>query len=418
MKISIIFGRKILFATLAVLILSTCLTHSVSAQTSIYPQLQWPFYDPGSSECTDFSVSPGKGAPDGAQFPKLDPKKMASSINTWIAKENPRSTMKGLGATIVASAKKSNVNPFLIVTIAKKESSMADPSDFNVSHGNNSFGRTATTSQPHFQGNRLWYRWSSVKASVDYAAPENKNARGGGDMATYLRTQYGSQIDHDNLTALFLIYAPPGENDTAKYIAQVQGWINELIKLTKGGAVRGSGSPTDDSCSGAVSGDIVKTAIGYSWPEYRGHPYCIEKPSYKRAAEAAKNKGEYTGGTCTIGGTWVGVDCGAFVTRVMRDSGVDPSYNKYEGNTLFQKRYMDESPSKYRRLSNVAGTSQLQPGDIAISSEHTYIYVGSQPGFKGNSASASFSSTGDSWRSPMASNAYGFTDFTWYRFIK
>src|SRR3989344_5091141 len=200
-----------------------------------------PYYDPtgkaiagGTENCGISSVTPGSGAPDGAQFPNLDASAMASAIDKWILKENPNSKLKGLGSTIVASSKNSNVNPFLIVAIAKKESSLSNPSDFNVSHGNNSFGRTATESQPNFVGARLWYKLSSVKASVDYTAPENQNAEGGGDMATYLRVQYGSQIDHDNLTALFLLYAPPSENDTAKYIAEVQGWINELIALTGG----------------------------------------------------------------------------------------------------------------------------------------------------------------------------------------
>jgi hypothetical protein len=172
------------------------------------------------------------------------------------------------------------------------------------------------------------------------------------------------------------------------------------------------------SCSGAVGGNAVQTAINYAWPDYHSAPYCPEKPSYKQAIEAAASKGEYVGGTCTIDGTWVGVDCGAFVTRVMRDSGADPKYNQYEGNTISQQQYLDEqvAAGKYIRLSSVNGTSDLQPGDIAINSVHTYMYVGNQPAFHGNSASASFSSTGESWRAPMASNAYGFGgEFTWYR---
>jgi hypothetical protein len=176
-----------------------------------------------------------------------------------------------------------------------------------------------------------------------------------------------------------------------------------------GGSTIGSGA-----CE-AVAGNAVQTAINYAWANHHDPNYCNEKPSYKKAIEAAQARGEYVGGTCTIDGVWVGVDCGAFVTRVMRDSGADKNYNQYEGATDSQIRYLDEHPQLYQKLSNVTGTQDLLPGDIAINSTHTYIFVGEQPGFNGNSASASFSSTGQSWRAPMASDAYGFSEFSWYR---
>jgi hypothetical protein len=178
----------------------------------------------------------------------------------------------------------------------------------------------------------------------------------------------------------------------------------------------GNNSSSTDCSSGAVSGNLIQTILNYAWPSYHVPNYCTEKPSYKSAIEKASANGEYIGGTCTIGGTWPGVDCGAFVTRVMRDSQTDPNYNQQDGNTIAQQAYLDSNPQKYQKLSNVSSTADLQPGDIAINSVHTYIYIGSQPGFNGNSASASFSSTGTSWRAPMASNAYGFDgEFTWYR---
>lgn len=406
-----------LFSLVAVLVVASSIFSPVLASTlpdediqSIYSDTVW--YKGVSDELCSGDLTPGKGAPDGGNFPNLDPAVMANAINQWIVKENPNSKLKGLGSTIVAGAKNSNVNPFLIVTIARKESSLADPSDYNVRGGNNSFGRTATSSQPNFQGAKLWYKWTSVKASVDYTAAENRNAQGGGDMAAYLRNQFGPQLDHSNLTALLMLYAPPGENDTSQYIAQVEGWINELVKLSKGGV---SAATDNSSCAGAVAGDAVRTAINYAWPDYHFPPYCKERPSYKTAIDAASQRGEYTGGTCTVGGTWIGVDCGAFVTRVMRDSKADTKYNQSEGNTIYQQNYMDSHPEKYQKLPNVNGTAQLKPGDIAINDVHTYMYVGAVAGFHGNSASASFSDTGLSWRAPMASNAYAFDTFTWYR---
>jgi hypothetical protein len=179
----------------------------------------------------------------------------------------------------------------------------------------------------------------------------------------------------------------------------------------------GGDSSSGGCSSGAVAGSIVQTAINYAWPDYHKPDYCREKPSYQAAIEVASGKGEYVGGTCTIGGTWVGVDCGAFVTRVMRDSQADANYNQANGNTIAQQTYLDSHPEKYQKLTNATGTKDLQAGDIAINSDHTYIYVGgSNPGFNGNSASASFSEKGGSWRAPMASTAYGIDgQFSWYR---
>lgn len=236
---------------------------------SIYKDTVW--YK--AESCISGNVTPGTGAPNGAQFPNLDPAIMASAINKWIAQENPRSTLKGLGATIVASAKNSNVNPFLIVTIARKESFMADPNDYNVRNGNNAFGRTATPSQPNFQGAKLWYKWTSVKASVDHTAPENRGTAGGGDIASYLRAQYASQINKNDFVALFLEYAPPGENDTVLYIAQIKSWLKELISLTAGQSLTIDGSlpAASNECTnaGVPAGNFVfYTQSDPRWANY------------------------------------------------------------------------------------------------------------------------------------------------------
>ncbi len=207
------------------------------------------------------NVSTGTGKSDGATFPNLNPTNMANGIDTFIKEQNPDSSMKGLGETIVASAKNANVSPFLITAIAAKESSMADPNDYNVSHGNNSFGREATSSQPHFDGAHMWYKWSSVKASVDYTAPENQHAEGGGDEATYLRNQYANDIDGNDIVGFFMEYAPPSENDTKQYAAQVKSWIDEMVKDT-GSAPDPASIPTNSAspaCSCPVSDSTTLT---------------------------------------------------------------------------------------------------------------------------------------------------------------
>jgi len=194
------------------------------------------------------------------------------------------------------------------------------------------------------------------------------------------------------------------------------GVVDTSSTATAGQASAGGQATTQDPCSGAVAGDAIKTALNYAWPDYHQAPYLVFKPSYRTAIAAAEARGEYVGG-----GSHPGVDCGGFVTRVMRDSGADPNYNKGNGATTVQQAYMDAHPEKYKRLGPQTSTTNLQPGDIAINSEHTYIYVGKQPGFNGNSASASYSTDGSSWRTPMASNTYwsnGAGPFIWYRLIK
>jgi len=195
------------------------------------------------------SVEPGKGSPTGTTFPNLDPQAMAEAINTYIEKNAPKSLMKGLGSTIVASAKNSNISPFLIVAIAQTESGIADPNygdGVNVVRANNAFGRSATSSQPHIQGaDRLWYKWSSIKASVDHTAPENTSRKDdGGDYAAYLRVVFGSELDKGDMDTFMQGYAPKGDNnDTAGYIKRNKERIKAMADLV------GSEGPNIDALS-------------------------------------------------------------------------------------------------------------------------------------------------------------------------
>lgn len=165
-----------------------------------------------------------------------------------------------------------------------------------------------------------------------------------------------------------------------------------LSNYGDGGGGVASGDPTaEGGCgsteNGAVRGDIVKTALAYAWPDRNVSPNTKKKPSYAAAIKKAKAAGKYTGDTCFDGG----IDCGAFVTRVMQDSGVDPEYGG-GGNTEYQLNYMLKNKTKYKELKP-SGPSDLQPGDIAIqnnsSRHHTYLFVGKQDGFDSMIASAS-----------------------------
>lgn len=259
--------NRTLFFRIACLVLSSIFL-VLSQSTLIYalPEEQRKLYISGilyydldacaSQSSSNPALAPGQGAPDGLLFPNLDPNAMAEAINRYIESVNPNSKMKGLGSTIVASAKNANLNPFLIVAIAQKESSLSDPSDYNVRHGNNSFGRTATASQPHFVGARMWYKWSSVKASVDHTAPENINAAGGGDIASYIKIQYKEQIKNSNLIELMMAYAPPSENNTEEYIRNVRSWVDKMIELTKQSRSSRSSTTSSSNIQYVAKGNI------------------------------------------------------------------------------------------------------------------------------------------------------------------
>lgn len=186
------------------------------------------------------------------------------------------------------------------------------------------------------------------------------------------------------------------------------------IPLSGGSAPTNTGNITGNCTTGAAaSGTVIQVAVTYSWPEYRDPDDSASrarqlKPAYASAVKAARAKDppEYVGGN-----RYQAVDCGGFVTRVMRDSGADPKYNAYQSNVVSQRKYLNEHPEKYEKLTNLSVDKPPQPGDIWINSNasHTYMYVGSVENFKGNSASASLDE-----RAPMASNAYGY-DETWYR---
>ncbi len=157
-----------------------------------------------------------------------------------------------------------------------------------------------------------------------------------------------------------------------------------------GGASTSSVASTLTSAEGcgststsAVTGNIVQTAINYAWSNRNVDPKKA-KPAYASAIAKAKTNGKYTGG-CD------GMDCGAFITRVMQDSGVDPNYGG-GGNTEIQLKYLQSHPDLYQEI-RPTNTADLKPGDIAIQNSgnihHTYMYVGKQSGFNSTIASAS-----------------------------
>lgn len=210
---------------------------------------------------------------------------------------------------------------------------------------------------------------------------------------------------------------------TEMFVAKVEGTTSAIpdrvaaaklaLSYLKNPSVSVTSGTSSADCSGSVAGSAVQTAVNYAWPTFHSAPYLVMKPSYAAATAVAQAAGKYVGG-----GIHPGVDCGGFVTRVMQDSGVDPNYNlKSPGGTVSQWNYMVAS-GKYTEI-HPKTTTDMQPGDIAINSDHTYMYVGKVDGFSSTTASSSYSTSGLSWRTPMAgAEAPADPNYHWFRKVQ
>lgn len=186
----------------------------------------------------------------------------------------------------------------------------------------------------------------------------------------------------------------------------------ELMSRLSGsatGTVAGSaGRGTACSGSRAITGSFASYVLAYAWPQYTKDK-TEQMPEYKRATEAASQNGEYVGGN-------MGNDCGAFVTRIIRNSGVDPNYNSSNGNTTYQETYLKENWQSLGTGAQI-NTGDLLPGDVAIKDGHTFVFVGNIPGFDATAASASVGGGSVPIRAPMANQYEQMTsaEYTWYR---
>ncbi len=191
-------------------------------------------------------------------------------------------------------------------------------------------------------------------------------------------------------------------------------FFEQFSKLTPGGGGSASGE-----CEAAPTGNLEATTLAYAWPKYTPPDYTEKKPEYQTAVKTAQSKGLYVGG-----GQYPGVDCGGFVTLLMRDSGFEPGYNNNGrgGNTGPQKDWVEKNWTKIGIGPEVQvggdAANSLKPGDVAFSPGHTFAYVGKIPGFgEGDPAFKGVASASYlSWRAPMAGHENMLDgNVTWYR---
>jgi|GEM_PF-5902545 len=174
-------------------------------------------------------------------------------------------------------------------------------------------------------------------------------------------------------------------------------------------ALSSSSAATTDSTSdgcGAVAGNLVQTAINLAWNDIAHPRDSVDTPAcysdgnaitpessschhgfQQRSGNGATTNGDPTQYTTQSYQSAVSqynssvdstdfTDCGVFIATVMHASGVDPNYPG--SGTSTQLSYVESHPDKYQIINNVTDASQLQPGDIFINSEHTWMYVGQQ----------------------------------------
>jgi len=196
-------------------------------------------------------------------------------------------------------------------------------------------------------------------------------------------------------------------SDSAQAVIQNRGGDAKDVYNTYGKNGT-SGSTTSIGLCADTSG-FAQTVVAFAWPTYHPPTYLDREPAYAQAIDKSEKNGLYVGDNH-------GIDCGGFVTTLMLYSGFEPKYN-YSGkggNTTTQEAWMEKN---WTFLGNSASinTADLRPGDVAINSEHTFVWVGKIDGFHDKIASAS---TGSGYqRAPMSDSQQVPTDpgYHWYR---
>lgn len=190
-----------------------------------------------------------------------------------------------------------------------------------------------------------------------------------------------------------------------------------IYRSLSGGGATTQPTATDEcagatSGPGAVSGNIVQTALNFAWFEtekveairaarnngpcsMRGNP--SECGALSRAAGALIGEQdakpafvtaarEFNKGNDSDGANWAFSDCGVYVATVVRASGADKDFAAR--GTSIQMSYI-ESSGKYDVIP-FTDTALAQPGDILIKDGHIRIFIGQNSSSPYNVAESSW----------------------------
>lgn len=208
------------------------------------------------------------------------------------------------------------------------------------------------------------------------------------------------------------------EGSGGSALGQRQAYANALYDKYKDSSTLTSSSGaslpgTSASCSSSGGNSALQNyTLKYAWKELNHSPRKERTPDYTNAISTAVNEGRYVGEE--------GIDCGGFVTTLLYDSSFDKTYNKdAKGGPTYEQEAW--AKANWQRLGAANGTyepdgskfteDKLQPGDVAFSQGHTWIYVGEISGFESKYASAS-----QGIKAPSAGEEGFFYDQNvWYR---
>lgn len=209
------------------------------------------------------------------------------------------------------------------------------------------------------------------------------------------------------------IYNEAGQSSLNKddYAKGITGGIVKALgnsESTSAGSTGGSDGCADGT---TATSDFASTVKAYAHPDYRKAPFHERMPAWAKVADDPKS--HFVGGS--VAGV-KGIDCGGFVTMTLRNSGLDTNYNPNKGNTNMSGGQRDYLRDNWKKL-NVQTTKDLQPGDVAMSDSHTFLFVGKIDGFNDVFASSSWDPDGVAGRAPMAGQGDAMVPgkYEWFR---
>lgn len=234
---------------------------------------------------------------------------------------------------------------------------------------NNLFGLGAVDSDPYnkalsfssiIEGWRGYFEFIRTNSRYENAGAFNFAGNPLGYLTAIKSAGYATDENYINTVGA---YVRAIENRSSE-----KGWqsSSEIAAAT---GRRSSGSISIyNLCSSLAygNGDINATALALSWAD-RSHNLHDPKSVYTTAlAKIGLN-------TYPDDFAKIGASCDAFVATVLRYSGADP--NVVCCGVSNMRRYFENHPELYEKIPNLGNTSNLQPGDIRISSDHVEMYV-------------------------------------------
>lgn len=419
MKFVVTSSKKlVLFLAMAVL----AGTQLVSPVFAVGDPMQQglPYYIPGDTCSSGIVNTPGSGATQGTAVQDGNAKIIIGIAKTYNLGQQGALIGLMAGITETHLTNDANVNVPISETNPNKQGDGSDHDSVGImqqrtSTGWSTFGADVTNNKDGV----YQLMDPAYAAQAFFGTPPNANLPSGlanpGALKKGLQNKPNWQSMDPGAAAQSVQGSAPNAYNQHK--TEAQDFLSRLwdaspaialpISIT-GGTAAGGGANGAGNCTGAgASGNLQAFVLKYAWPTYHDPNYYDMMPDYAAAVAAGRQSGQYVGGLAHPG-----IDCGGFVTLLMKNSGTDPNYNKYNGTTSAQQKYLDEqvAAGKYTKISNQS-TGTVQAGDIAINSEHTFIYVGPISGFGAKIASASLEE-----RAPMADTRQTINNsFSWYR---